>query len=1191
MKKPLFIYGVLWLSLGLNVLCLAKTVAIPFEDNSLHFFSLTQKDGLPFKPVTVMYQDQTGYMWLGSQWGLCRYNGYEFKVFSDLSITAIQEDEQHNVWVGTTTGLLCIDRFREEQTVYQSSIPGIDFDAANFIHCLEFDRNGTVWLGTKAGLFRFLPHTDEYKHDPYIPPVAATPSTAYLHDILCIAVDDAGMIWLGMEGGLVELNPKTETFTPYNFVHNLYFEQDAKLSRIHQLIRTKSNTLWLRGFLSGLVSFDPETKHFQNFKSIKPSLQNEYMQPDVSALMEAQDGIVWIGSDTGLYRFHPSSQEFVFDYEPGRRGGLDHPNIQALFQDRNDAIWISTDNGLNVYDPFLHQFRALQHHPDNANSLIATEVYSICEDNDGNIWIGTLYGGLNCFDPQTQLFTYYQHDPDQPNTISGDTVTALDSDQHGNIWVGTWQNGLCVLNPSTGKVKRYPYLDTESIIADDQALNFKIVRTIQAAADGKIWVGTEKGGVSVLNPNTDTFVHYRANEADQQSLSLNAIRSMYQDHEGALWIGTGGYWMGGKGLNRFLPETHSFQRYLNFPPALVEPFFIWINGITEDQRHRLWLASDFGLFQMIDRQDEYQWFTPQNGLLDNQIRSVLCSDDGYIWVSTANTGLTRIHPDTHEITNYDESYGIVDTRFNHNAAVKAKDGTLYFGGMGGVTYLKDGILYSNPQKPKVIIEQIEVQDEPFSMAAAQSQNQLALSYWQNSMTFQFTALQYTHPMQSRYHYRMKGLDDNWVDSGAVRTARYNHLPPDSYEFQVEAVNSFGVWSETTSLPIIIPAPFWETWWFVLTSVAAIIGLGFGSVKWRISHIQAINSFLECQVKTRTQQLQIEHDHAKSIIQSSPGLIAGIEPNGLITFLNPVAEELFGVVEMDAKGKPWWDLVPNEPDRNKLREVHKKLASGEVHSYEFPVMFHTGLARNMVWRCINQYNEVQTVTESIIFGNDITEQIQKEIIEISSREQQNIGREIHDSLCQSLTGVGYMCESLTKRREFMTEEDAGVILKIRHYIKDITDQSRRLAKGLYLHELEQNNLEKALHELTSTVQSLYSIPCLFHVKQPVQVDSFNTATHLYRIVQEALNNAAKYSRASCIEIIADGDEQQSTIWIKDDGVGFDMEQQPRPGMGLEIMRFRARMIQAKLEMRSQPGQGTEILCTYTNSQSNREIHHE
>ncbi|MBZ0258679.1 PAS domain S-box protein, partial [bacterium] len=422
--------------------------------------------------------------------------------------------------------------------------------------------------------------------------------------------------------------------------------------------------------------------------------------------------------------------------------------------------------------------------------------------------------------------------------------------------------------------------------------------------------------------------------------------------------------------------------------------------MDEDRDGNLWLATNYGLFQMIGRKDEYKWYSPKNGFLDRELRSVVCTDDGYIWCSSARSGLSRFHSKTKEVINFNERYGLQNLEFNHDVGLVSRDGTIYFGGDGGVTYLPNGKLQRDPNQHQIVFESVRFKDQNYTMNSSGSHLPLIVDYRSNTLSISYEILNYTQPQYTTYQHRLVGFSDEWSDKSKSRNFQIAHIPAGEYIFEVRATDYLGNESGVASFLFVIQPPLWQKLWFQVLLILMLILWIYGGVKWRISSIQALNKTLETTVQFRTQQLINEKDHIKDIIVSSPVLIITIQPNGDLTLLNPVAESIFGVQSNDVLGEKWWKLALTVNDRNQLQSINAELQNEDAFTIELPITFRTGKTRNIIWKCINHYSEDGRINHSIIFGNDITEHFEKEILETSNREQQNIGREIHDSICQS-----------------------------------------------------------------------------------------------------------------------------------------------------------------------------------------------
>lgn len=1163
----------------------AASQETPFQDDVLTFSQYSFAEGLPFNPGSVIFQDRAGYMWFGSAQGLCRYNGYEFEFYgcepqnplslSSPIVLSIYEDDQERLWIGTQSGLNCMDKQREKCTYYIHD-PFVQQSLwHDTINCLAGGLDNTLWVGTAEGLNRIDLKKKTIKRYLHSPKSPDEPLCAYIN---ALYADEQGIVWVGSKEHLFRLDPQSEQFAYIPALN----QSDSEIKYIYHIIKSRSGKMWISRDKSGTVCVDPVTAQFKycKCKADDPYETHRFLYED-------EDSVLWIASGSGLLRFNPQINAWAREtYRKERPNSLSSNGVINIGSERSGAVWVATDNKLNRYDPSRFPFRMIKHDPNQSNSLSANSVFSICEDRTGILWIGVGDGGLNRYDPQTQTFKVYRNDPSDPNSLSSNTITALCPDPSGKIWVGAYLKGLCLFDPQTERFQRFPFIKDSRNPVDGTGLNNDIVRDILIANDGKVWIGTENGGLNVYDPQTQRFTYYQFDPNREDTLCSNDVRSIYQDRVGVIWVGNMDFGSAGGaggssrgGINRFLPETHSFKRYPCSKTNISHLRGNRVLDLLEDRQSRFWIATDFGL-TLFDREKEsFFFYTPQRGFRGNEIRALVESDDGYLWCSTGYSGISRLNLQTREINNYDISDGLEGLGFRNGVGIKTRDGTIYFGGEEGLTVLDRGRIHKNSYAPPVHIQQLQILDEDIPISQIGDNLSLRLPHWKNVLSFEFTALNFTRPVKNQYAYRLEGLDKDWVTSGDRRYARYSKVPPGDYIFRVKGANNDAVWNETgDSVQIAIDPPFWMRWWFRLSAAASVITLIAGGVYLRTRRIRADNRRLEKEVRNRTSLIQADRDYLRHIIRTSPVVILGFEANGDLTFINPAGEMTFGVSANHLCGQKWWRIALREDERERIETIHNRITDSAVQDQEIPLTLPSGKTRTIMWSFVNRYDETGARVGILAFANDITDRLENEILEISGREQRRIGREIHDSLCQTLTGITFMCASLVDQSSQMSPAHAETIATIKDYLQKVTTQSKQLARGLYLHELENNGLEQALKELTITVHNLFNVRCDFQCDGVLTVHDLETATHLYRIAQEALSNSVKHSMAEIITLSVQCTPRQIALTVRDNGVGFDLNEfSTKKGMGLGIMVNRARMINASLTIDSQPGRGSSITC--------------
>jgi len=326
------------------------------------------------------------------------------------------------------------------------------------------------------------------------------------------------------------------------------------------------------------------------------------------------------------------------------------------------------------------------------------------------------------------------------------------------------------------------------------------------------------------------------------------------------------------------------------------------------------------------------------------------------------------------------------------------------------------------------------------------------------------------------------------------------------------------------------------------------------------------------------------ERLRAILETAVEGIITIDERGTIESFNPAAEKFFGYTAGEAIGKNVKILMP-EP----YRHEHDGYLSNYRHTGHARII---GIGREVIGRRKDgttfpmdlSVSEVKLAGRRMFAGfvRDITErkQLEKEIIEISNREQQRIGQDLHDGLCQELTGIELMCQVLEQKLSARSKPEAKQVGEIGQHIRDAISHTRKLARGLSPVEFEANGLMSALKELSAHVEKLFHIECRVECPEPVLIQNNVFATHLYRIAQEAINNAVKHGKAKHIVISLKPAGNRMALAINDDGLGFSAETQKTGGMGLHIMKYRASVVDAALEVRSgADGAGTMVLCVF------------
>lgn len=837
----------------------------------VQFEHLSIEDGLSQNAGLAIFQDSRGYLWIGTQDGLNRYDGYAFKVFkhdpddstslSNNSILSVTEDTDGSLWIGTWGGGL--NRF-DPATETFTRYPADPNDPASLsdstVTTIKQDSNGNLWVGTLNGLDRFVPKTNGFEHfrnDPN------DPNSISSNAIATIFEDSHHELWIGtgtngIDGaGLNRFDPSTGKFTRYQ--HNETDPASLGSNNIAAIVEAPDGMFWiatggfsLRG--AGLDQFDPRTgkaKHYTSNAIDEHSLSGD----DLMSLCLDANGTLWVGAwETGLNRMNLSAPGHFTRYQndPYFSDSLSGNEVWALFQDRSGILWIGTSHsGINKLAADTGQFSLYRNNPSNPESLSINAIGAFAEDKRGNIWIATWGAGLDLFHPSNGIFEHYRHDPANPNSLSDDLFMDVFVDAYNTVWAGSLGKGLNALNPVTGRVTHFLHdPNNPNSLADDNVA--------AVISDGKsgLWIGTF-GGLSHYEPNTNKFTTYSHDPNNPASLSDNKVVSLFLDSRNSLWIGTWGGGLNQLDLNNPFnadPKTAALIHYSHNADdsSSLSEDSVW--SIHETADGILWLGTQLGLNRFDPAKQTFKHYTEKSGLPNNVVLGILGDDEGNLWLTT-NNGLARFDPRSETFKNYDASDGLQSNEFNSNGYFRSRDGTLYIGGINGFNAFDPENIKPNPVAPQVVVTRFEVFNEPMQVDLT-GHEPIRLSYKQDFISFEFAAFDFQAPEKNEYAYKLEGFNDYWIMAGNHRYATYTNLPGGEYIFRVKAANSDGVWNEKgVSIPINITPPVWQTWWFIGSLIVVAAALLAGGFRYRLSLIREQNIYLETQISDRTSELR------------------------------------------------------------------------------------------------------------------------------------------------------------------------------------------------------------------------------------------------------------------------------------------------------------------------------------------------
>ncbi len=907
MMKKIFVFT--------GLLLLLFPLSATGQELNVVFEHINRKDGLPQVSVNTITQDDFGFMWFGTQGGLTRFDGYDFRTFrhrpgdssslGDNSVWSVICGPDGIIWVGTNGGLSRFDSKTEAFTTYRSH-PGDKNSLSDIkVRTLLLDSRGTLWVGTRSGGLNFCT------------PKGDTPLVfqRYLHDkedltslsgnyIRALHEDGDGRLWVATFGGglsCLDLKNREKGFTRFN--HEPDHPDSISSNDVLSIFETRHRGM-LVGTENGLDRLKVDGNgfdHFQDKFDVGPALENV----SVAIMTEDVQGGLWIGTDGGglLWldkngRFRRFQARSEFDHS------LSGNDVRSLYVDRQGLLWIGTyGNGLNKVDLTVRAFSLLRHWKDDDKSLSNSVVLSIFEDSDQVLWVGTWGGGVNRLTDRKNVDLKCKSQAADETTIIGDRVWAIHEDSRKNLWFGIWNGGLCRLTPDQRTraepefVRYKPDPDRPESLSNDSIL------TIHEDRRGILWLGTWGGGLNrmdtgSLEPGKVEFKHYRHDKGDKSSIGDDFIKTIMEDSHGNIWVGT---WGGGISvLSSRAVQTGGggFTRYVY---KYNDPFSLAHNDVTslfEDSQGIVWVGTYGGGLNRFDpATGRFKSYTEKEGLSNNEVYGILSDDLGFLWLST-NNGISRFDPRTERFENYDVRDGLQGDEFNQGAYLKARDGKLYFGGTNGLTVFNPSDLTENRYVPPVYLTDFKVMHKSVPITGSgiltqsiQRTKTVVLDHGDANFEMTFSSLNYRQSDKNRFAYMLQGMDRDWIETDwRMRKAHYTNIDPGTYLFRVKASNDDGQWNENgRRLKVVIRPPWWALFWVRGLAMVLLAGLIYILYSARIRFFRRQQVYLEGEVNSRT----LEVHRQKQVILEKNRFLS--EKN---TLLEVQAEKLRDVASRD-----------------------------------------------------------------------------------------------------------------------------------------------------------------------------------------------------------------------------------------------------------------------------------------------------
>lgn len=783
--------------------------------------------------IKAIAQDKIGFIWIGAEYGLVRYDGKQFTryvanpgdphaLFSNY-INDMLVDHDGRLWIATDKALHAYDPRNDNFTAY---LPGRTPDHNHRVAALAVDQQNNLILALDSGIAVIPPQRDRIDNFTVRQFQRGDPVS-----VQAVFVDRDNTIWLGTKGaGTATFDLQTQEF---RFFRRHRDDLSTIISdNIIAINQDLQGNLWFGAYSGGLSRLEPGATSFKNYR-YNPADPSSISDNAIWDIYTDSKGNVWVATDHGgLARYNSKTDGFDYiRHQAYNPNSLSSNQIRALYEDLQGNLWVGLfPNGVNYYNRAGEQFVNFRHQPDNPGSLSHSAVLSFFQDRHGTLWVGT-EDGLNAFDHHHGLFRRYMRDANNPHALQANPILSIHEDRHGTLWVGTWSGGVHRFDHSTGHFKQYSFQEKNAA-----SISGNIVWSMVTDQRGRLWLGTEGGGLNLYDEETDSFRHFKHNPGDSQSINSDFIWTMMTDRQGYIWIGTTG------GLARFDPETAQFENFAygaedprTFPSERVRSFL-------EDDKGRIWIGTqDDGFYIFAPESATFTHYGDKNALPALYITGFVQDHSGAVWASTTN-GLIQIQPDTMAMTLYNKSHGLVGNNFNREANFISTDGTIYFGGTDGFSAFHPDNLQRETRLLPMIITNFRIFNQPVHIGADNSPlkgaiwltRELTLDHTHNMFSFEFSALEFRQGLHQEYAYKMEGFDQDWIYIGQERSATFTNLNPGRYTFKVKTGVNNEWRNDIAQIKVtILPAP-WKTpgayALYVLLAVALMILLANTKIK-------------------------------------------------------------------------------------------------------------------------------------------------------------------------------------------------------------------------------------------------------------------------------------------------------------------------------------------------------------------------
>jgi diguanylate cyclase (GGDEF)-like protein len=817
------------------------------------FYSITRDDGLPNEVPQAISQDSDGFIWIGTQGGLARWDGSHFKLYlagpeagtlPDNVVTVLHRDSRGRLWVGTdSAGLARYDPASDSFIRARLTIPG--GSGGGGVLAIVDDGADGLWVGTGAGLF----HLDAASQVVgEFTPGNGHPSAAELglpefavHSLLR---DRRGALWVGTFSGLAKKEPGSQVFHPVRLRLNGWADPTCEITG---LMEDSKGAIWIGTAHNGAFVIGPDRGPAVplGLPADEPNARPDY---GVMSLVEVRPGETWVGTDGQgiLSKEEGAARARRIRHDPSIATSLFSDTVRALYKDQAGLVWVGSERGVGRYDPRQHAVATLFGVPGRKRGLADQDVMAVLPMPDGTVFTGLRYHGIDILEPDIGNVVHVAPDSLHPDTaLPPSAVPALIALPGGTVLAGTLQ-GLYRFSEDRTHVER---LDVPGRQVDREVMSL-------CYCNGSVWLGGKDGLWQLAVGATGPVRVLRREEGGK--LTDPRVEVLAPAPDGGVWAGTP------NGLNLVHAGPDPIEQIY---PDRKDPDRLSsgeVISLLTDRQGRLWVGTlDGGVHIMTGRvngKPVFHRLGKVDGLPNDDINGLALDRAGQVWMST-DDGLAKVDPSTLAVQSLGRAEGVAISTYWSNSGASSDRGEIMFGGLGGLTVVNPSLMSAPVFRPPLVVTDIRVGGKPVLASRRDASGAVApivLGPDANSLHVEFTLLDYANAAYDRFEYRLEGFDPDWVENDVTpRIAAYTNLPPGQYVLHLKgrAKNS-GSDGLQIALPVVVLPAWYQTPWFRLAALAVVALLVTALVQARTALLRQRQRELERQVAERTAELSL-----------------------------------------------------------------------------------------------------------------------------------------------------------------------------------------------------------------------------------------------------------------------------------------------------------------------------------------------